>query len=82
MELAKKNMEAIAAAKRQVSDGSFAMWNLRLETLLAAGNVRSAVDLMAASVEDTINNCGCNVQCGALGEQIGSEVISGGVKRG
>jgi len=81
MDLTKKNVEALASAKKQVSDGSFAMWNLRLDLLLRGGHVQSAIDLMSASVEDTINNCGCNVQCGALGEQFATDITTG-VQRG
>ena len=77
MTLTRENVKTLVAAKQQVSDGSFAMWNLRLELMLRAGNLPSAFDLMSASVEDHINNCGCNVQCGALNETIGAETTSG-----
>jgi hypothetical protein len=76
MALTEKNLKPLIAAKRQVSDGSFAIWNLRLKLLIRAGDIGSAIDLMTTSVEDHINNCGCNVQCSALSEQIGMDMTT------
>ena len=64
-DILKQRTKEIAEAKRQILEGKTVIWNTRLESMLAIGNMRGVLDLAGKSVEDTINNCGCNVQCGA-----------------
>jgi hypothetical protein len=63
-----EQLAEIGRAKRAVVEGKTVLWNLRLEALVEQGALRDALDFAVSAVEDTINNCGCNVQCGARGE--------------
>jgi hypothetical protein len=54
------------AAKRQIIDAQTTLWNMRLEALVNAGEIGSILDHLQSPVDDKIDNCGCNVQCGAL----------------
>jgi len=53
-------------AKRQILEGQMTLWNTRLESLISSGDVRAALDQLRAPLEDNIDNCGCNVQCGGF----------------
>jgi hypothetical protein len=70
LELIRKRADDIVRAKRQVAEGQLTIWNARLDAALDAGDGRAILDVLASRVADDINNCGCNVQCGArsLGE--------------
>lgn len=64
MEAVRKRMDEIVKAKRQVVEGQLTLWNTRLDALVEAGDARGVIDALTARLDD-INNCGCNVQCGA-----------------
>ena len=74
MPMKSEQVKAIAAAKKTMVEGRLSLWNLRLEAAATAGDVRATLDRLGAAVEDTINNCGCNVQCGALREGIAGDL--------
>jgi len=74
MTLKPDQMKAVSTAKKALMEGQLTLWNLRLEAAVAAGDATSLLDRLGASVEDTINNCGCNVQCGAAMEAAGGLV--------
>ena len=80
MPMKKEQVQAIAAAKRTVVEGRLSLWNMRLEASVASGNLGATLDRLTASVEDNINNCGCNVQCGAMRE--GLDIAGGLASRG
>jgi hypothetical protein len=65
MEVILKNLDEVTKAKRQVAEGQLTIWNARLDALLEAGESGSIIEALASRVTDDINNCGCNVQCGA-----------------
>ena len=65
-DILKARSKEILAAKNSIMEGRLTIWNTRLEALVSAGKLESALDVLGQSIEDTINNCGCNVQCGAL----------------
>lgn len=75
MALKPEQMKAIATAKKALVDGQLTLWNLRLDAAVSSGNAAATLDRLSAAVEDTINNCGCNVQCGA--REMGAGVIAG-----
>jgi hypothetical protein len=60
-----KLVKSAVEAKRQIIEGNLTLWNARLDALIALGDVKGALDLIRAPIEDRIDNCGCNVQCGA-----------------
>ncbi len=66
MKLDAKTVAGITRAKRAEVEARTTLWNMRLEALLDAGTISNALDFAGSSIEDTINNCNCNVQCGAL----------------
>lgn len=66
MALKPEQIKAVAAAKKSLVDAQLTLWNLRLDAAVSAGSAAATLDRLGAAVEDTINNCGCNVQCGAL----------------
>jgi hypothetical protein len=74
MEISPDTVAAMVKAKRAVTDGRTALWNMRLEALVQSGSLRDALDFAGRAVEDTINNCGCNVQCGAALAERGAAV--------
>lgn len=61
-------------AKRQIIDAQTVLWNTRLEALAESGDVKSVLDHLQSPIEDNIDNCGCNVQCGALQDAVGGRV--------
>jgi|GEM_PF-1792058 len=62
----KKQIEAVAAAKKQIVEGQLTIWSTRLSALVDAGDFRAALDTMVSPVELASNNCGCNAPCDAL----------------
>jgi hypothetical protein len=59
-------------AKKLILEGQMTLWNTRLESLISSGDLRAALDQLRAPLEDSIDNCGCNVQCGGFqAERIG-----------
>lgn len=76
MTLKPEQMKAVASAKKTLMEGQLTLWNLRLEAAVAAGDGTLLLDRLGASVEDTINNCGCNVQCGAAMEGVGGLAVN------
>ncbi len=62
----KKILTEAVAAKKQIVDAQMTLWNTRLEALVDAGEIGSILDHLQSPIEDKIDNCGCNVQCGAL----------------
>ncbi|MHA6324189.1 hypothetical protein [Roseivivax sp. CAU 1753] len=77
----KKLANEAMAARKQIIDAQMTLWNTRLEALVDAGDVGSVMDHLSSPVEDKIDNCGCNVQCGALREDIGGLVNPAGLNR-
>jgi len=75
----KKIAESAMAAKKQIMEANMTLWNTRLEALVDAGDIGSILDHLRSPVEDKIDNCGCNVQCGALQEGLGA-IRSGGLR--
>jgi len=62
----KERIDEVTKAKRQIAEGSLTIWNARLEALVAAGDLKGALDQLKTPLEEAeINNCGCNVQCPA-----------------
>ena len=61
----KEELKKAQAAKKQIVEGQIVLWNARLEALIETGDVRAVITQLASPVEDNIDNCGCNVQCGA-----------------
>lgn len=62
----KKLASEAMKARKQIIDAQFTLWNARLEALVEAGDIGPVLDHLRSPVEDQIDNCGCNVQCGAL----------------
>ena len=60
-----KKLGSAIEAKRVIAEGALTLWNARLEALIAVGDPASILDHIRAPIEDRIDNCGCNVQCGA-----------------
>jgi hypothetical protein len=60
-----KLVKAVVDAKRQIVEGSLTLWNARLDAIIATGDAKAALEQIRAPIEDRIDNCGCNVQCGA-----------------
>ncbi|MEL7091610.1 MAG: hypothetical protein AAFN94_07750 [Pseudomonadota bacterium] len=67
--LTKSQVNTVTEAKKASLEGRLSLWNLRLDALSAQGAGPAVLDAITDTLEDTINNCGCNVQCGALQEQ-------------
>lgn len=66
--LTKTQLKKVSDAKQASIEGRLSLWNLRLDALTASGAGPAVLDSITDALEDTINNCGCNVQCGALQE--------------
>ena len=62
-----KSLEEVMKAKQQIIGGKLTIWNERLRILQQAGKWERLVDHLNSSLDD-INNCGCNVQCGAAAD--------------
>lgn len=77
--LTKESVKTIQAAQKQVLDGKLTIWNTRLDALVSAGDVRGALDQLVSPVADVADNCGCNVQCGAMTNPM--DAITNPVKR-
>ena len=75
METISKRMDEIVAAKKTMIAGQLTLWNARLESLAEAGDTKAAIDALANPLADDINNCTCNVQCGALSDSISSSAV-------
>ena len=67
----KKLAASAMDARKKIVDAQLTLWNARLEALVEAGDIGPVLDHLRAPVEDNIDNCGCNVQCGALREGLG-----------
>lgn len=76
--MTRDELKKIQTAKQQVLNGQMTIWNTRLDALVEAGDIRGALDQLVSPVEDAINNCGCNVQCGAM--QGGIDAITNPVR--
>lgn len=74
--LTKTQVKKVTDAKQASIEGRLSLWNLRLEALTASGAGPAVLDSITDALEDTINNCGCNVQCGALKEQVSLQAAS------
>lgn len=70
-EVAQKALEA----RRQIMDAQMVLWNTRLEALVDSGDIKSVLDHLQSPIEDKIDNCGCNVQCGALQEGLAANPV-------
>lgn len=70
-EIAQKALEA----RRQIMDAQMVLWNTRLEALVDSGDITNVLDHLQSPIEDTIDNCGCNVQCGALQEGLAANPV-------
>jgi hypothetical protein len=64
----KRILADASAARKQIIEAQMSLWNMRLEALVSAGEVGSILDHLQSPIEDRIDNCGCNVQCGAMAE--------------
>jgi hypothetical protein len=76
----RKLADTAMAAKKQIMEANMTLWNTRLEALVEAGDVSSVLDHLRSPIEDKIDNCGCNVQCGALQEGLGA-ISNPGLRR-
>ncbi len=75
----KELIEKAISAKRQIVDGSYELWNARVELLRNVGDIQGLLELLKDPVElvaDNGNCGGCN--CGA--EQLGAEVARLGIR--
>lgn len=70
----RKIAESAMSAKKQIMEANMVLWNTRLEALVEAGDIGSVLDHLRSPVEDKIDNCGCNVQCGAMQEGLGAVI--------
>jgi hypothetical protein len=75
MALKPDQLKAVTSAKKAVMEGQLTLWNLRLDAAVAAGSTAATLERLGAAVEDAINNCGCNVQCGAR-EAVGGAIAN------
>ena len=62
----KRILTEAVSAKKQIIEAQMSLWNMRLEALVSTGEIGSILDHLQSPIEDKIDNCGCNVQCGAL----------------
>jgi hypothetical protein len=69
-----KKLRTAVEARREIAEGMFTLWNARLETLVDIGDAKSIFEHIRAPIEDRIDNCGCNVQCGAAQLERGAQV--------
>lgn len=76
----RKLADSAMAAKKQIMEANMTLWNTRLEALVEAGDIKSVLDHLRSPIEDKIDNCGCNVQCGALQEGLGA--VTNPISRG
>ncbi len=67
-----ERVDEVKKAKAQIVEGSLTIWNARLDTMVRAGDLRSALAHVVSPIEWG-DNCGCNVQCG--GEMLRNELI-------
>ncbi|SIS76810.1 hypothetical protein SAMN05421759_103120 [Roseivivax lentus] len=81
MAFTKEQLKAVTEAKQAKLTAQTQLWNLRLQAAAETGDAKAVMERIGASVEDDINNCGCNVQCGALQEGLGTIVNPGGAIR-
>ncbi|SIS76822.1 hypothetical protein SAMN05421759_103121 [Roseivivax lentus] len=77
----KKMATEAMAARKQIVDAQMTLWNTRLEALVEAGDISSVLDHLKSPVEDKIDNCGCNVQCGALQDPDLGGLVNPGITR-
>ena len=75
-------IKAATEAKAKIAEAGLTIWNTRLEALLASGDTRGVIDHLTSPIEDKIDNCGCNVQCGALQEGLAANPAAGRLTRG
>lgn len=59
-----KKLRSAVEARREIAEGMLTLWNARLEALVDTGDAKSIFEHIRAPIEDRIDNCGCNVQCG------------------
>ena len=71
--LDQKSLGEVMKAKEQIVKGKLTIWNERLRVLQESGKLDRLVDHLNSSLDD-INNCGCNVQCGAATPDIGAVI--------
>ncbi|MHA6324190.1 hypothetical protein [Roseivivax sp. CAU 1753] len=81
MALTPQQVKTISEAQKSKIEAQTQLWNLRLSAAVDSGNTASVLERIGASVADDINNCGCNVQCGALQEGLATTVNPGVVRR-
>ncbi|QFS83457.1 hypothetical protein FIU97_11510 [Roseivivax sp. THAF40] len=81
MAFTKEQLKTVTQAKEAKLTAQTQLWNLRLQAAVDTGDGKAVMERIGASVEDDINNCGCNVQCGALQEGPGALVNPGGLVR-
>lgn len=59
-------LKRVLTAKKSVVDGSFEIWNARLELLRSVGNIKDLIDHLKSPIEPVADNGNCGgCNCGA-----------------
>jgi len=69
------DLKQVLEAKKKIVDGSFELWNTRLDLLRSVGNIGNLIDHLKSPIEPVADNGNCGgCNCGA--ESLGADLAN------